>query len=200
MHHILINPSAPPPSPTRWIKVVPPPREHGPSPLEGGPASKKRKRRKKGNRSDPVLDALPSDVPMVEMNHPVEPVNNNDYSAENTFSNILDNDSHHPVSAETRSCNQLMHGDEDHYMRYIDAVMADDAPFYQVSADIFVVSGWDVQERCNNVRSSYLFSLRVKSVIPVSAESMVSSANDDNRHRRHCSVPLPSSDDDPVLP
>ena len=143
--------------------------------LEGGPASKKRKRRKKGNRSDPV------NVPMVESENPVEPGHNDDYPAENAFSDILDNDSHQPITAETRSGNQSesMHGDED-YTQYLGAVMADDAPFYQVSADIFVVSGWDVQERCNNVRLSYSFSF--ESVTTVSAESLVSSANDDNRH------------------
>jgi hypothetical protein len=38
------------------------------------------------------------------------------------------------------------------YAAYVDAVLADNAPFYQVSNQIFVVSGWNAQEGCNNVR------------------------------------------------
>jgi hypothetical protein len=38
------------------------------------------------------------------------------------------------------------------YAGYVEAVLADNAPFYQVSGQLFVVSGWNVQEGCNNVR------------------------------------------------
>ena len=40
------------------------------------------------------------------------------------------------------------------YGRYVDAVLADDAPFYQISKEMFIVSGWDVREECNYVRPS----------------------------------------------
>ena len=40
------------------------------------------------------------------------------------------------------------------YDRYVDAVLADDAPFYQISKEMFIVSRWDVREECNYVRPS----------------------------------------------
>jgi hypothetical protein len=40
------------------------------------------------------------------------------------------------------------------YCRYVDAVLTDDAPFYQISKEMFIVSGWDIREECNYVRPS----------------------------------------------
>ena len=43
------------------------------------------------------------------------------------------------------------------YTGYVDAVLVDNAPFYQISRQVFVVSGWNVKEGCNSVRWADLF-------------------------------------------
>jgi hypothetical protein len=47
------------------------------------------------------------------------------------------------------------------YAGYVEAVLADNAPFYQLSKRLFVVSGWNVQEGCNNVRWADSMRLRI---------------------------------------
>ena len=47
------------------------------------------------------------------------------------------------------------------YAGYIEAVLADNALFYQISRQLFVVSGWNVQEGCNNVRWADFMRLRI---------------------------------------
>ena len=148
MHRTVINLGTPPPSPTGWINVIPPPKEPD---LLQSTAHNKRKRRtgsKKRKRSDPITEALPV-LPAAESDNIVEPTHNADsYPPEDMNSNDLN-------TAETRNNDQSTDNDDDRddrYMQYVEAVLADDAPFYQISAEFFIVSGWDVREGCNNVR------------------------------------------------
>ena len=157
MEHILI--STPPPSPTLWIAALAPPRELDVFRSEEPPIHKKQKRRtrpKKRKQTDPISEALPV-VPVAECDSSdmTEAAHNPDSypgPLENPFLDMGD-------IVFTDSDRSADKGDQ-LYMRYVDAVLADDAPFCQVSAEVFVVSGWDIQEGCNNVcQSEFLSSL-----------------------------------------
>ena len=145
MHHTVINLRIPPPSPTGWINIIPPPEEPDPSQPFAHKKQKRHTRSKKRKRLDPITEALPV-LPVAESDNVVEPTHTpNLHPPDDMVSSDF-------MTPETRNNDQSTEDDDDRYMQYVEAVLADDALFYQISADFFIVSGWDVREGCNNVR------------------------------------------------
>ena len=151
----MIELETPPPSPTLWIGALSPPTAAPiwrieDSPVRNQPVSR-RIRRKKRKRSEPT-SVLPEPeshaVGLVETTQDAE-----SYSIVNAFMDteeIAPTDDDPPVNQADRL-----------YAGYVEAVLADNAPFYQISRQLFVVSGWNVQEGCNNVRWADLMHLRI---------------------------------------
>ena len=147
----LIELDTPPPSPTPWITTIPSPTigqtlRFDDSPVRNAP----KKRQKRGNasrkrkRSDPTSDLLVTECDAYDITDAARDTDS--YPLEMAIVNTEEIDEGPPVN----NADQL-------YTGYVDAVLVDNAPFYQISRQVFVVSGWNVKEGCNSVRWADLF-------------------------------------------
>jgi hypothetical protein len=74
-------------------------------------------------------------------------------------SSLLHDNSNPNPPTLVREIYQSVHNMDSKYEKYLEAVLSDNAPFYQISGDLFIVSGWDIKKECNNVRGSNLWCL-----------------------------------------
>ena len=173
---------SPPPSPILVINVLAAPAEPSSSPAERQNRKKRRTGSRKRKRLDPtsehlVLENDASDWPE---------------TAHDTDSNTPDNIVTHTDEIISVDTGHSRDDADDIYSRFIDAVLADDAPFYQITREMYVVSGWNVQEECNYVRPSQFV---IEALIDVNhSEYLVSSANHQDWSRSHRCLCLSSRD------
>jgi len=145
----------PPSSPLPWIDIPPSPEKPVDSLLEGihtpvaknrkrltGPRNNKRRRRESSNS-----------VVVQDDNHALE---SNFCQWETDVSIPLEDG-----TAEDDPIGRLVDETDLSYVKFVKAVLADEAPFYQISKELFVVSGWDVRRECKNVRNSNRLSFVV---------------------------------------
>jgi hypothetical protein len=132
----------PPPSPVSWIDLSQPSESHTDlsSYLQKLPVKRARKGHKRSKNQRRRIDAAPD--------HPTQETNDSLGVVEDA--SLLLHENTNQASHDTEKHNSVENTDSK-YGKYLDTVLTDNAPFYQISRDLFVVSGWDAKKECNNV-------------------------------------------------
>jgi len=134
----------PSPGPTLLISVLEAPEEPSSLPSEMSRHEKRKKRHtgsRKRKRSEPTSE--PTSEPLLVDND----ASNWTETAPDTQPYTLDDILTH--TNKTQPMDDPRDNANEVYNHYVDAVSADDAPFYQISKEMFVVSKWDVRDECN---------------------------------------------------
>lgn len=137
----------PPPSPTPLIDVVPLLEDNNlqapiEKPQHRRTKSKKQRRKRSIVVSEPLQDYAVQD-------NPFDTVENVGMPLEFLSSNVQDENDVHDIDNSSK------------YTKYVEAVLADETCFCQISENVFVVNGWDIKRECNNAHlliHNHLFS------------------------------------------
>jgi len=150
----------PPPSPLPWIDIPLSPEKPVDSQLEGihTPVAKNRKRLTRPRNNKRRRRESSNSVAVHDDNDAL------DCQWETDVSIPLEDG-----IAEDNPIGQLVDETDLSYVKFVEAVLADEAPFYQISKALYVVSGWDVRRECNNVRNSNRLSFVVDRTVEQSS-------------------------------